>query len=81
MTKVISCRDVGVDCDFVARGQTEEEILQQVAEHARTAHGMNELSPELAEKVRSGIREEGEEKVASTFQQFGTSYTRERRVE
>ena len=30
----------------------------------RTAHGMDELSPELAEKVRSGIREEGEEKAA-----------------
>lgn len=64
MTKVFSCRDVGVECDFVARGQTEEEILQQIAEHGSTAHGMDELSPELAEKVRSGIREEGEEKAA-----------------
>ena len=64
MTKVFSCRDVGVECDFVARGQTEEEIFQQIAEHARTAHGMDELSPELAEKVRSGIRDEGEEKAA-----------------
>jgi predicted small metal-binding protein len=63
MTKVISCRDVGVDCDFVARGQTEQEILEQCAEHARTVHGMNELSPELAQKLRSGIREE-EEKAA-----------------
>ena len=64
MTKVFSCRDVGVECDFVARGQTEEEILLQIAEHGRTAHGMNELSAELAEKVLSGIREEGEEKAA-----------------
>ena len=64
MAKFISCRDVGVDCDFVARGQTEEEILQQCAEHARTEHGMNEIPPELVEKVRSGIREEGEEKAA-----------------
>ncbi len=64
MAKVVSCRDIGVDCDFVARGQTEQEVLQQCAEHARTAHGMNEISPELAEKVRSGIREEGERKVA-----------------
>lgn len=64
MTKVFSCRDVGVECDFVARGQTEEEIFQQIAEHGRTAHGMDQLSPELAEKVRCGIREEGEEKAA-----------------
>ena len=27
MGKKLSCRDVGVDCDFVARGNSEEEIL------------------------------------------------------
>ncbi len=64
MAKVVGCRDIGVDCDFVARGQTEQEVLQQCAEHARTAHGMNEIAPELTEKIRSGIREEGERKVA-----------------
>ncbi len=64
MAKVVSCRDVGVDCDFVARGETEQDVLQQCAEHARTAHGMTELPPELAEKVRAGIRDEGKQKVA-----------------
>ena len=64
MAKTISCRDVGVDCDFVARGETEQEILQQCVEHARTAHGMNELPLELAEKVRAAIREEGDQKAA-----------------
>jgi len=58
MAKMISCRDVGVDCDFVARGETEQEILQQCSEHARTAHNMNELPPDLAEKVRGNIRDE-----------------------
>ena len=43
MSKVVSCRDVGMDCDFVARGQTETEILEQCAEHARTDHGMTEI--------------------------------------
>jgi predicted small metal-binding protein len=64
MAKMISCRDVGVDCDFVARGETEEDILRQCAEHARSAHGMDKLPPELAEKVRSGIREERKGRVA-----------------
>jgi len=58
MAKTISCRDVGVDCDFVARGETEQEILQQCSEHARTAHNMTELPPDLAEKVRGNIRDE-----------------------
>lgn len=64
MAKIVSCRDVGVDCDFEARGETEQEILQQCAEHARTAHGMIEIPAELADKVRSCIREEGKRKVA-----------------
>jgi predicted small metal-binding protein len=58
MAKTISCRDVGVDCDFVARGETEQDILQQCSEHARTAHNMNELPVDLAEKVRNSIRDE-----------------------
>ncbi len=58
MAKTINCRDVGVDCDFVARGETEEELLRQCAEHARTAHGMNEIPPEIASKVRAAIRDE-----------------------
>jgi len=58
MAKTVNCRDVGVDCDFVARGETEQEVLDQCSEHARTAHGMNEIPPELAAKVRSSIRDE-----------------------
>jgi predicted small metal-binding protein len=58
MAKVISCRDVGMDCDFTARGNTEQEILQQCADHARTAHGMAEIPAELAAKVRAAIRDE-----------------------
>ena len=54
----VNCRDVGVDCDFVARGETEQEVLQQCAEHARTAHGMNEIPPELEMKVRAAIRDQ-----------------------
>jgi predicted small metal-binding protein len=58
MSKVVRCRDVGVDCDFVARGETEQDVLQQCAEHGRKEHGMNELPADLAEKVRGGIRDE-----------------------
>ena len=59
MAKTVNCRHVGVDCDFVARGETEQDVLQQCAEHARTAHGMSEIPAELAAKVRSSIRRRG----------------------
>jgi len=58
MAKTVNCRDVGVDCDFTAKGETEQEVLQQCADHARTAHGMNEIPSELATKVRAAIRDE-----------------------
>ncbi|HKC64125.1 MAG TPA: DUF1059 domain-containing protein [Pyrinomonadaceae bacterium] len=56
----MSCRDVGPDCDFVARGETDEEVMGKVAEHARTVHGMEEVPPELAQKVKAAIREDEE---------------------
>ena len=57
MAKTLCCKDVGVDCDFVAHGETEAEIMAQVAEHARSAHGFEEVPAELAEKARAAIRE------------------------
>jgi len=56
MEKRLSCRDVGADCDFVACGTTEEEVMGKVAEHARLHHNMSEISKELQDKTRSSIR-------------------------
>jgi len=58
MAKALRCRDVGMDCDFVARAETEEEILKTAAEHAATAHEMKEIPEEVLEKVRAAIRDE-----------------------
>ena len=58
MPKVVRCREVGVDCDFEARGETTEDVLRQCAEHARSDHGMTEIPPELAAKVQASIKDE-----------------------
>ncbi len=58
MTKVVNCRDVGFDCEAVVRAETEEEALKMVAEHAKEVHGMQEVSPDVVEKVRSVMRDE-----------------------
>lgn len=58
MSKVFKCKDVGVDCDFVARGETEREVLKKCADHARTEHGMDPIPAELASKVKAAIRDE-----------------------
>jgi predicted small metal-binding protein len=35
--------------------EEDDEILRQVAEHARVDHGMPEISPELVSAVRANI--------------------------
>ena len=56
VAKQLRCRDVGINCDFEARGTTDEEVLQKAVVHARTAHEMTDVPPELAAKVRAAIR-------------------------
>jgi predicted small metal-binding protein len=57
MAKSIKCLDVGVDCDFEARAETEEQLMKKVAEHARTKHNITEIPPELVQKVKAAIRD------------------------
>lgn len=58
MTKVVKCRDVGFDCDGVVRAETEQEVLAKVAQHAKEAHGMTEVTEDVVAKVKSAIRDE-----------------------
>jgi predicted small metal-binding protein len=58
MAKELHCGDVVPGCEFVARGDSEQEILEQASEHAREQHGVTEITPELAEKVRGAIRDQ-----------------------
>jgi len=66
MSKIVRCREVGVDCDFEARGETEQEVLQKCAEHAKSAHGMDQIPTELAAQGRAAIHEEAPQTAAST---------------
>jgi len=56
MTQQISCGDVVPGCDWKAEAATEEELISKVVEHAAEAHGVDEVSPELAEKVKQAIK-------------------------
>lgn len=58
MTKILRCRDVGVDCDFVTRGATMEEVMKKATEHACSDHGFVAIPPEVADKVMAAIRDE-----------------------
>jgi predicted small metal-binding protein len=58
VAKIMKCRSVGLDCDFVARGETEDQVMQKVAEHAKKDHGMNNLPADVVTKVKAAIHNE-----------------------
>lgn len=59
MGKMLACKDVGVNCDFVIHGKDEADVLQQAAAHAKGCHQNVQMTPEVQAKIRSVIKEEG----------------------
>jgi predicted small metal-binding protein len=58
MSKVLKCREVGMDCDFVAHGENEEQVMSKAVEHARKDHGMDTIPAEVVTKVKAAIHDE-----------------------
>lgn len=38
MAKQIRCADTGMDCDFVVRGNDEDELVRVLRQHEREMH-------------------------------------------
>ena len=61
MAKTMACQDVGVDCPHVSRGETEEELMADVAKHGKEVHDYTEeqlKDPEMMKKVKAAIKTE-----------------------
>jgi predicted small metal-binding protein len=58
MAKILECAkvDPSSGCQYVVRGETEEEVLLKAAEHAKE-HGIREVTPELIALVKANIRD------------------------
>ena len=54
------CSDAGMKCDFVAKGNTDDEVLKQAGQHAQQAHGMK-MSSDLEKTVRGLIHDDSSE--------------------
>lgn len=57
MALKFKCSDAGFDCEFAAKGKTEDEILAQYATHATQGHKMKpeEINDELKSKIKANI--------------------------
>lgn len=54
--KIIACAEIVPECPFTASAATEDELLQKVAAHAAHDHGITEITPELAARVKAAIK-------------------------
>ena len=66
MAKVLKCSDVTPGCNFEIRGNSEDEVLKKANEHAKTAHNMQNMSPEVISKARAEIHDEGQSTKKAT---------------
>ncbi len=66
MTKVLRCNDLMPGCTWEGRGDTEAEVLMQAAEHAKTAHNLTDISPEIISQVRGAIHDEEQAQGAAS---------------
>jgi predicted small metal-binding protein len=59
MAYTLACRDAGVECPYVAQGETEEEVFQDAAKHAKEEHGYTDEQlndPKFLEEIKKIIK-------------------------
>ena len=44
------------NCAYIAEAATEPELIEKVKTHAAKEHGVTQLTPELAAKVKAAIQ-------------------------
>jgi predicted small metal-binding protein len=56
--KQLGCLDVDpkAGCAFQVRAETEDEVMRLAGEHAKVAHKLASLPPDMAAKVKGAIK-------------------------
>jgi predicted small metal-binding protein len=57
MTLTIRCADFNSDCPAEFTAPDEQELLEHVELHTRSAHSQMEWTPELVEVVKTRVRD------------------------
>ena len=58
MAYTLACKDAGVDCDYVARGESEEELFKDGITHVKEVHGYTDeqLNPEFLTEMKKLVK-------------------------
>ena len=57
MVKILKCGDLMAGCNAVIEGKDDAEVMAKGTEHAKKAHGMATIPPDLAKKVQAAIKD------------------------
>jgi predicted small metal-binding protein len=57
MPKILRCSDLMPGCDFATEGKDVAEVMAKAAAHAKAAHGISSIPPDLAKKVQAAIKD------------------------
>ena len=55
MAKELRCGDVIPGCTTVIEGKDDKEVMKKATEHAKSAHKMTMVPPDVASKVQQAI--------------------------
>ena len=61
MTYKLACKDMGIDCNYVAKGKTENELMKKAIKHGKKVHGYTDEQlndHEMMKKVKALIKKE-----------------------
>jgi predicted small metal-binding protein len=45
-----------MDCEWKAKAKTKDDLMAKIAEHASSAHGIEEIDDDMMEKVEAAIK-------------------------
>jgi predicted small metal-binding protein len=57
MEKLLRCSDLGTDCNFEACGDTPEEVLEILLDHARAIHGLKDIPEKKLLHLRESVQD------------------------
>ncbi len=55
MAREFRCNDVIPGCPTVIEGKDDKEVMAKAAEHAKSAHNMPSIPPDVVSKVQQSI--------------------------
>ncbi|MGH9728416.1 MAG: DUF1059 domain-containing protein [Candidatus Acidiferrales bacterium] len=58
MSKMLRCSELIPGCDFIARGESDDEVIQEASRHVRAKHNLQKMSAGVVAIIRGAIYDE-----------------------